>query len=87
MRQPLHLITDGSSSLNSSFSQIVSRLKIHPELSRGVEVNGQPDCQIGADPELAFHKLLDLGQFVGMAKSMTVMPNGSMNSLFRTSPG
>ena len=67
MRQPLHLITDGSSSLNSSFSQIVSRLKIHPELSRGVEVNGQPDCQISADPELAFHKLFDLtfGPFRG----------------------
>jgi hypothetical protein len=36
-------------------------LKIHPELRRGFEVDRQPDCQLGADPELAFHKLLDLG--------------------------
>lgn len=41
-------------------AQIVSRLKTHPELRRSVEMNGKADCQIGADPELAFHKLFDL---------------------------
>jgi hypothetical protein len=68
-------------------AQIVSRLQIHPELRRSVEMRGKADCQIGADPELAFHKLFDLtfGPFRG--HGMTVMPNGSMNSLLRTSPG
>jgi len=41
-------------------AQIVSRLEIHPELRRSVEMSGKADCQIGADPELAFHKLFDL---------------------------
>lgn len=48
-------------------AQIVSRLKTHPELRRRVEMNGKSDCQVGADPELAFHKLFDLtfGPFRG----------------------
>lgn len=69
-------------------AQIVSRLKIHPELRRSVELNGEADCQIGADPELAFHKLFDLafGPVRGHGQIHDSHAQRLHESLFRTSP-
>lgn len=70
-------------------AELVVRLEIHPELLGRAEVARQANRRICCDPPLAMHDLVDptRGTPMDTASLFCVIPNPSMKSFIRISPG